>query len=71
MCILLQPCLTHPCEMRFGQWHIHSVSNFLGSRLKNISVFELLLGSRDQLRRIRHDIYDYVESAWLSKARVP
>ena len=29
---------------------------FPGEPIENISVFELLLGSRDQLRTIRHDI---------------
>ena len=36
MCILLQPCLTRPCEMRFGQWHVHSVSKFPGEPIENI-----------------------------------
>ena len=67
-CILLQPCLTHPCEMRFGQWHVHSVSKFPGEPIEIYKVFELLLGSRDQLRRIRHGICDVKDddagSAW-------
>ena len=68
MCILLQPCLTRPCEMRFGQWHVHSVSKFPGEPIEIYKVFELLLGSRDQLRRIRHGICDVKDddagSAW-------
>ena len=60
MLILLQPCLTRPCEMRFGQWHVHSVSKFPGEPIENI--LACLSSSWDPGISlggfIRHDICD-------------